>query len=206
LAALSINELGGRVPRPYTLGKRGDSKAETRARIVAATLDLYREVGVAGASVPAIARAADVAPATVRNHFPGPDDLAEAAANAVLAALDMPDASIFEGVSGPVERVRRLAAELAAFFERATEWWEIRQQDRDLANAWSGPEARYEERLAELVRVALTPLGDDPAVRTVVGMALGSLYFALRGSGLSSAATLETELGLVIPWLERHLG
>jgi AcrR family transcriptional regulator len=194
------------VPRPYTLGKRGDSKAETRARIVAATLALYREVGVAGASVPAIARAADVAPATVRNHFPGPDDLAEAAANAVLAALDMPDASIFEGVSGPVERVRRLAAELAAFFERATEWWEIRQQDRDLANAWSGPEARYEERLAELVRVALTPLGDDPAVRTVVGMALGSLYFALRGCGLSSAATLETELGLVIPWLERHLG
>jgi AcrR family transcriptional regulator len=194
------------VPRPYTLGKRGDSKAETRARIVAATLALYREVGVAGASVPAIARAADVAPATVRNHFPGPDDLAEAAANAVLAALDMPDASIFEGVSGPVERVRRLAAELAAFFERATEWWEIRQQDRDLANAWSGPEARYEERLAELVRVALTPLGDDPAVRPVVGLALGSLYFALRASGLSSPATVETELELVIPWLERHLG
>ena len=193
------------MPRAYRLGKRGERKAQTRTRIIAATLALYRQVGVSGASVPAIARTADVAPATVRNHFPHPNDLPEAAANAVLAALEMPDASIFEGAPGLVERVRRLAAELAAFFERGTEWWEIRQQDRDLANAWSGPEARYEERLADLVRVAVSPLGDDPAVLAVVGMAVGSLYFALRGSGLSSAATVETELALVIPWLEARL-
>ena len=65
------------------------------------------------------------------------------------------------------------------------------------------PERLEDARLARLV--AIGPLEDDPAVLAVVGMAVGSLYFALRGSGLSSAATVETELALVIPWLEARL-
>src|SRR5436305_7472047 len=137
------------MPRRYTLTKRGEAKAETKARIVAAAVRLYREVGMAAATVPAIARAADVAPGTVRNHFPDPLDLAAAAADAVLTGLELPDASMFEGLASPTERVRRLAEGLAAFFERGTEWWEIRQRDANLAQAWSGPEARYRERLIE---------------------------------------------------------
>ena len=194
------------MPRRYTLGKRGEAKAETRARIVAATLELYREAGVAGASVPAIARAADVAPATIRNHFPGPTDLAEAAADAVLAALEMPDASIFAGATTVAERVRRLATELAAFFERGTGWWEIRQRDGDLAQAWSEPEARYRERVSALVRAAVTPHGDDGAVVAVVGSAVESLHFALRGQGLSADEAVAVELSIVLPWLDQRLG
>lgn len=191
------------MPRRYTLGKRSDAKAETRERIVAATLRLYREGGLGGASVAAVARAADVAPATVRNHFPGPNDLAEAAADGVLTALAMPEVSIFDGASGPTERVRRLVTELAAFYERGTEWWEIRQRDRDLTQAWAGAEARYEQRLADLVRAAVAPL-DDPVVVAVTGTAVGSTYFALRAAGQTPGDAVETVLEVLLPWLERR--
>jgi AcrR family transcriptional regulator len=197
---------GGSVPRRYSLAKRGEAKAETRARIVAATLALYREGGMAGATVPAVARAADVAPATVRNHFPGPTDLAEAAADAILASLAMPDESIFAGSSGPTERVRRLATELAAFYERGTEWWEIQQRNRALAQAWSGPEAHYEERVAVLVRAALAPHDDDAVARAVVAAALEPLYFRLRASGSSSDEAVAVVLSMVLPWLDQRLG
>jgi len=194
------------LPRRYSLGRRGEAKAETRARIVAAAISLLRERGMAGATVPAVARAADVAPATVRNHCPGPTDLAEAAADAVLASLEMPDASIFAGATNPTERVCRLGAELAAFFERGTGWWEIQQRDRDLGRAWAGPEARYEERLAELVRAAVAPHDGDATVVAVVGSAVQSLYFALRASGSSPEEAVAVELSMVLPWLDERLG
>jgi AcrR family transcriptional regulator len=194
------------VPRRYSLGKRGDAKADTRARIVAATLRLYREVGVAGASVPAIARAADVAPATIRNHFPGSNDLAEAAADAVLTALEMPDESIFEGASNPTERVRCLAEEMGAFSERGAKWWEIRERDPDLAQAWTAPEVRYRERLERLVRVAVAPHDDDAAVVAVVRTAVEPLYYALRAAGSSSDEAVAVILSMVLPWLDQRLG
>lgn len=127
------------MPRTYRLGRRAETKAETRDRIVAATLRLYRDVGVAGATVPAVARAADVAPGTVRNHFPGPADLADAAAEAILADTGMPDATIFDGLIGLADRVERLLAEVSAFFERSTGWWEVREADRSAGNAWRSP-------------------------------------------------------------------
>ena len=58
------------MPRRYTLGKRAGPKADTRARILAAAVEIYRDRGMAAASNLAIAHAADVSPATVRNHFP----------------------------------------------------------------------------------------------------------------------------------------
>jgi AcrR family transcriptional regulator len=196
---------GGTVPRPYRLGKRGDSRAETRDRIVAAALRLYREVGVDGATVPALARAADVAPGTVRNHFPGATDLAEAVAEAILTELRMPDASIFAGASGPIERVERLLVEIAAFFERSTDWWEIRVADRSGGNAWAVPEARYDARVAALIRVAVDPLDADPAVVAVVGAVLVHVYFAGRSGGLTSAAAVDVERSLLVPWLAARL-
>jgi AcrR family transcriptional regulator len=193
------------VPRRYTLGKRGASQAETRRRIVEAALRLYREVGVDGATVPAVARAADVAPATVRNHFPGPTDLAEAAAEAILTELGMPDAAIFAGASGPIERIERLLVEIAAFSERSTDWWAVRVADRSAGDAWAVPEARYDAHIAALIRAAVDPLGDDPAVVAVVGAVLVHVYFASRSAGLTSAAAVDVERSLLVPWLEARL-
>jgi AcrR family transcriptional regulator len=193
------------VPRRYTLGKRGEAKDETRRRIVEATLRLYREVGIGGATVPRIARAADVAPATVRNHFPEPNALAEAAADAILEGLGMPDESIFAGITGTLERVERLLVEVAAFFERSTGWWEVRVADRTQGNSWGVPEARYDERIAGLIRAAVAPLDGDPIVVGVIGTVLVQVYFTVRSAGGSSEAALDVERRLLVPWLESRL-
>ena len=190
------------MPRRYTLGMRGEAMAETRARIVSATLQLYREVGIDGATVPAVARAADVAPATVRNHFPRPSDLAEAAAAAILAELGMPDERIFDGIDESPARVERLVRELSVFYERGNDWWLVRERDRERGNAWAAPEAAYQAELRALVAAALGPLADDTIARAVVGTAIEPLYFALRASGSRPAAAVDVQLSIVLPWLE----
>src|SRR4051794_4381605 len=100
------------MPRPYTLGRRAAPKADTRARILGAALEIFRERGLAGASNLAIARAADVAPATVRNHFPVEGDLARAVFDALLGELQVPTAAIFDGAGDLAARVTRLAEAL----------------------------------------------------------------------------------------------
>ena len=194
------------MPRRYTLGKREESQADTRRRIIAATLRLYREVGIGGATVPVIARAADVSPATVRNHFPAPTDLAEAAADAILSELGMPDETIFAGANSPIERLDRLLVEVAAFFERSTGWWQVREADRVRGDAWATPEAQYDERIRGLIRAAVDPLGDDPAVVAVIAAVLVHVYFSARSAGLSSAAAVDVVRSMLVPWLESRLG
>lgn len=194
------------MPRRYTLGKRGEAQAETRQRIIQATLRLYREIGVAATTVLAVALAADVAPATVRNHFPGATDLAEAAADAVLVDVGMPDESIFEGVTGPFERLARLLHETAAFFERSTGWWQVREADRGGLDAWALPEARYNARMADLIGIAVAPLDDDPVVISVIGAVLVHVYFAARTNGLEPSDAVDVQLGLLVPWLRSRLG
>jgi AcrR family transcriptional regulator len=190
------------VPRRYNLGRRADDQAATRARIVAAALDVYRQQGSRAATTPVIARAADVSPGTVRNHFPERADLDRAVADAILVAIDLPDVGLFEGLDSVIERVERLARELAAFSVRSEQWWSIREADPELATAWAGHEQRYEEHLAMLVGVAIGPDASDPSVAAVVRTVIGSpMFYALRGAGLSADQAVDVELAVLIPWL-----
>jgi AcrR family transcriptional regulator len=190
------------VPRTYRLGKRAETQAETRDRIVAATLRLYRDVGVSGATVPAVAREADVAPGTVRNHFPGPTDLADAAAAAILADAGMPDSSIFDGLARLADRVDRLLVEMSDFMERSTGWWEVREADRAAGNAWEVAEAGYQVRITDLIRAALEPLGDDSTAVAVVDAVLVHVYFSVRGTGGTAEEAIDVERRFLVPWLE----
>ena len=195
------------MPRRYALGRRADQQARTRDRIVAAALTIYRERGMRAATTQAVAATADVAPGTVRNHFPGPMDLAQAAAAAVLAELRPPGLEIYAGLTSAAERVERLAREVAAFFERSTAWWEVEQRDPDLAAAWEGNAAQFLEHLDVVLRAALDPSAEDPVATAVLRTLVGPpLYFALRGRGLSSDEAVTVELSMVLPWLDQRLG
>jgi AcrR family transcriptional regulator len=195
------------LPRRYALGRRADQQARTRDRIVAAALTIYRERGMRAATTQAVAAAADVAPGTVRNHFPHPSDLAEAAAMVVLRELRSPGLEIYDGLTTIPMRVERLAREVAGFFERSASWWTIEQGDPDLAAAWAGTEADFLEHLDVVLRAALDPSAEDPVATAVLGTLVGPpLYFALRGQGLSSDEAVAVELSMVLPWLDQRLG
>jgi AcrR family transcriptional regulator len=196
------------MPRPYSLGQRAVPKAETRDRIVAAALAIYLDRGMAGASNLAIARVADVAPATVRNHFPDPGDLPRAVFTALLVELQIPTPAIFEGMSNLRDRVERLAGELAAFYERSEPWWRAYQREPDLINAWSGGiEQQYYADIDRLMRAALGELGTDERSMAVVATVIGPpTYFGLRARGLDSDDAVRLTLELTLPWLERRRG
>jgi AcrR family transcriptional regulator len=195
------------VPRTYTLGKRADEQAATRARIVAAAFAIYRDRGSRAATTPAIAREADVSTGTVRNHFPDRADLDRAVADLILEVIRLPGDEIFAGLDTVIDRVERLAHELADFSVRSENWWYVRQADPDLVVAWAGHEQRYEEHLGRLVEVALGPEPVDPAVAAVVRTVVGSpMYYALRGAGTRSDEAVEVEMAILLPWLRTRAG
>jgi AcrR family transcriptional regulator len=191
------------MPRPYRLGRRALPKAETRDRIVEAALAIYRDRGLAGASNLAIARAADVAPATIRNHFPDPNDLARAVFEAMLTELHIPTPAIFDGLQTTRERVQRLARELASFYERSEPWWRAYEREPDLIRAWGGGVDRYYSDIERLMRAGLGDLGSDERSVAVVASVIGPpTFFALRGRGLTSDEAVQLCLELTHPWLE----
>ncbi len=193
------------MPRTYNLGRRADAKVRTRSAIVTAALELYRDRGPAGASYLAVARAADVAPATVRNHFPEAPDLARAVFEAMLAELRVPTATVLDGIGGLTERVRRLAEELAAFYERSEGWWRVYERDPELIDAWSGGLERYYADIDQLMRTALLELGsDERSVAVVVAVIGPPTFFALRVRGMRPAEAVALCMELAGPWLERR--
>ena len=143
------------MPRPYRLGRRAAPKAAVRERIIAAAMTIYAERGVAGASNLSIAKAADVAPATVRNHFPEPGDLAQAVFVEMLAELLIPTPQIFDGLDTLRDRVERLARELAAFYERSEPWWRVYEREPELIRAWGGGVDQSYADIERLMRTAL---------------------------------------------------
>jgi AcrR family transcriptional regulator len=193
------------MPRSYNLGRRAAPKADNRARIVAAAVEIYRDRGMAAASNPAIARKADVAPATVRNHFPEPGDLARAVLDAVLAELEVPTNAIFDGADGLASRLTRLAEALAAFYERSAPWWRAYEREPELIDAWGGGVDDYYAEIEGLMRTALGALGEDERSVAVVASVVGPpTFFALRARGLSSDDAVQLGLELVLPWLDRR--
>ena len=193
------------MPRPYNLGRRAAPKAEVRARIVAAAVAVFRDRGLAGTSNLAVARAADVAPATVRNHFPEPGDLARAVFAEVIGAIQVPTPAIFEGLGDLPSRVARLATELAGLYERSEPWWRAYEREPELIQVWGGGVADYYTDVDRLMRTALGELGDDePSVAIVASVIGPPTFFALRARGLAADEAVRLSLELVVPWLERR--
>jgi AcrR family transcriptional regulator len=193
------------MPRPYRLGRRAAPKAEVRERIVKAALAIYAERGLSGASNLSIAKAADVAPATVRNHFPGSGDLAKAVFAEMLEELRIPTPEIFDGLRTLRDRVERLARELAAFYERSEPWWRAYEREPELISAWSGGVDQYYADIERLMKGGLGDLSSDDRSLAVVASVIGPpTFFALRGRGFSSDEAVGMTLELALPWLEQR--
>jgi AcrR family transcriptional regulator len=177
--------------------------SETRARIVRAALELIRGGGLTAATVPAIARAADVAPATVRNQFPDQPALLVEVGDLILADLALPDVDMFDGLEATTERVTRLAHELVAFYRRGQEWWFVFTADPAMVPAFERTRSEYEARFDRLVLAALGPMADDASVVAMVSSVIGPpLHYALIGRGLATDDVVAASLEMLLPWLE----
>ena len=107
--------------RGHNTGRRRDGRRErTRQRIVEATVELHETVGVARATISAIAERAGVQRLTVYRHFPDERALLSACRGHWTASNPPPEPGSWSQVADPQERLRLALGEVYAY-HRSTE-------------------------------------------------------------------------------------
>lgn len=105
-------------PRTYTLGKRAESQAQTRQRIVDAAVELHSTVGPANTSFSMIAERAGVQRHTFYAHFPDERSLLLACSGSTMERDPPPHAEAWRGIADRGERLRTGLAALYGWFGR----------------------------------------------------------------------------------------
>lgn len=191
--------------RPYQLKERARRQQETRRRIVAATVDLHREVGPSQTTVAEIARRAGVGRVTVYNHFPDEGSLLGACSAQFIAHHPPPDPTTWQEVADPQARLRAALGELYAYF-RDNEAM-IANVTRDaallpaLAEILGAPEATAHEQAMRTTLLAGRDLHGARQARltAAIGLALAfpTWQRLTRHEELSDQAAVEVMAGAV---------
>jgi AcrR family transcriptional regulator len=159
--------------RRYTLKRRAENQAETRRRIVEATVDLHTELGPARTSISAVAERAGVQRHTVYAHFPTERQLFLACSGLALERDPLPDERAWRPIADPRQRLRRGLTEIYA---------------------WYG-------RNAQLANCVMRDAEVNPFIRDIVRLRLGSRIDAYQGTlsrGLRRGRELSAVLGLAL--------
>lgn len=186
--------------------KRAASAEATRHRIITAAMELYQTQGVSATSMQQVARQADVAPGTVLNHFPSPDDLAEAVIEHLRVELRYPAGDMFEGLQAMDQRVSRLARELADFYRRSEPWYRVSVNELDQSPAFAEAWREFYVALDKLMRTALGPLGhDEQAVSALSAILSPPVFGTLQQRGMSTEQAADFATGILLPWLNTRV-
>jgi AcrR family transcriptional regulator len=189
------------MPRPYRLGEREAQVESTRGRIVDAAIELYTEVGISGSTMREIGTRADVAPGTLRNHFPTRNDLDRAMVERMTSEVALPDLSIFDGARSITERLARIIRAGGIFTDQARHLYRMWLREPMLTAPWVEKGAEYGARWEELMRVALGPLADDEDAMAVLRAVIHPEFLDTISAGNRSseeASALVT--AVVVQW------
>lgn len=190
--------------RKYELKDRARKQEETRARIVAALIELHETVGAARTTVTDVARIAGVNRMTVYKHFATEAEMVEACTSHWIELHPPPDAQAWAAIRDPDERLAAALGELYAFYRTTQAMWSTAYRDAGLVEslgaimnrtwyaflasgveilaAGRGARGRRRERLLAALRLAL----DFPTWRT------------LTASGLDDPDAAEVAIGFVM--------
>jgi AcrR family transcriptional regulator len=116
--------------RKYDLKSRATAQRQTRERIVAATLELHREVGPALTTVAEVARRSGVQRLTVYNHFPDEAELFGACQAHWMELHPLPDFDAFLTVDDPAARIRATLLGYYRWYRETEPMAEHIQRDR----------------------------------------------------------------------------
>jgi AcrR family transcriptional regulator len=174
----------------------------TRERIVEAAIELSTELGLSRTTRQGIALRADVAPGTLRNHFPTRESLERAMIERLTAEAPLPDLSIYDGARSLEERVARLIRVTGTFLDQSTRLYRMWQREPMVSGSWAEEGARYGARWDELMKAALGPLADDADAMSIVRAVLEPTFFdrvraGQRGTDEASALIAAA----ITPWL-----
>lgn len=154
--------------RGYRMKDRARTQAETRDRILSATMQIHDEKGVAATSFVDIARRAGIGPATVYRHFPTLGSLVVACGAHVWKEMDPPvperASDVFKDVAATEDRLKRLVDELDRFYRRGALRLTAANADRHLIPELDEFLRAVEAGVAAMVREAVK----DEALPAVV--------------------------------------
>ena len=158
-------------PRKYDMTRRASGAAQTRRRIIDATLELHGEQGIAVTSWDDIAARAGVGVGTVYRHFPSVDELIPACGEITRQRIAAPDPrgvrALFDGVDAPADRIARLVRESFAIYERGAPQLRAIRNEPDVHPNVAEAGEEVEASLSALVDVAFEPFDITPADRAV---------------------------------------
>ncbi len=164
--------------RSYRMNDRAKTQAETRERIVSATMLLHDEQGVAATSFVDVAKRAGIGAATVYRHFPTLGSLVAACGAHVWQEMDPPvperAPATFKGIDRTEDRLQRLVDELDRFYRRGALRLTAASADRHLVPELDEFLRAVEAGVAALVREAVK---DEALPDTVLQLMLALMDF-----------------------------
>lgn len=184
--------------RAYNLGRRAETAAETRQRLIESTAALHVERGISAVSLRDIADRAGVSVGTAYHHFPTYLDAVRACAAHTAATSPLPEESIFDGAESVEKRVAVLMRELGAWYEQHP-WLERIRAERATYPPVEENMTQLERGIATLARTAARCTADE--ARTIAALADISVYTSLRRAGMSAARVHGRMAEAVVAWL-----
>lgn len=188
--------------RQYRLKQRAEQQAQTRDRIVQATMELHEELGPRQTTISAIASRAGVQRLTVYRHFPDDEALFQACTSHWIELNPLPDPSQWSGISSPADRCRTALLALYGYYRQTEAMWTKSYRDLDEVPALKAPMAAVESYLGEVKENLAAAWPPDARRRTEVLASIGhglrfSTWQSLHQQGLDETAMA----GLVTGWI-----
>lgn len=184
--------------RSYNLGRRAETAAETRQRLVEATASLHAERGITGTSLKDIAERAGVSVGTAYHHFPTYLDAVRACGAHTMAASPLPASSILDGVRGLDARVQVLVKELCAWYER-NPWLERIRAERSLYPPVEEAMSAMERGIDQLSRMAAECTLSE--ARTIAALTDVAVYSSLVRAGVPAGRAPGLIAEAIVAWL-----
>ena len=189
------------MPRTYRLGERAAQMQATRERILQAAIELYTEIGISARTMRLIAERADVAPGTLRSHFPSRDELDRAMAERLTSEVRLPDLSVFDDARSIEERLERLIRVTVTFLDQAQRLYVMWLREPMATGPWAEKGAAYGARWDELMRLALGNLADDDDAMIILRAVLDMPFFqTVRAEARTIEEVCALITALIIPW------
>jgi len=184
--------------RTYQKKKRAEREAETRRRIVEATVALHTSIGPARTTISAIAEKAGVQRHTVYSHFPDEAMLFAACTTHWAQLHPFPPVEPWQTAADPLERVALALRDVWAWYADVEADLELFLRDAELVPAAAAEVTRYAKRLTAVADRLAADLGGSSVLRAAVGHALAfeTWRSLVRREGLTTDDAVDAMVAL----------
>jgi AcrR family transcriptional regulator len=186
--------------RKYELRRRAEKQADTRRRIVEATLMFHMTMGPSRTTVTDICREAGVQRATFYRHFPDELSLFKECRDLSMAENPLPDPYACARIADPVRRLRAGLGTAYAFYRQNEQGMAAIIRDAEIIRGAGGGFFQFQDQLAHVLAEAWKARGKRHA-RILAACGHAADFQAWRSlsrrQGLSDREVIQTMVAMI---------